>query len=212
MKTDDLIRALAADGAEAPPIGRAFGTRLVPGVILAVCLYSAVLGLRPNLLTALESDPRVFFKIGLMVLLACLIAPLALRLVRPGSKWRGSALSLICVPVLLLAAVGIELSVLPQTDWAPRLIGHNAVLCMISIPLLAVGPLAALLLGMRYGAPTQPALAGAAAGLFAGAIGAALYATHCPDDSPLFVVTWYVLGIAIVTVAGSVIGARLLRW
>jgi hypothetical protein len=83
---------------------------------------------------------------------------------------------------------------------------------MMSIPLLAFAPLSALLASMRYGAPSHPALAGAASGLFAGAIGAALYATHCPDDSPLFVATWYVLGMAIVTVAGSVIGARLLRW
>jgi len=212
MKTDDLIRALTADSGHELPINRIIAMRLVPGVILAVCVYSAVLGLRPHLLTAIESDLRVFFKIGLMVLLVCLVAPLALRLARPGSKWRGAALSLTCVPVLLLAAAGIELFTFPPGDWGSRLMGHNALICVMSIPLLAFGPLAALLWGMRDGAPAQPALAGAVAGLFAGAIGAALYATHCPDDSPLFVVTWYVLGMAIVTAAGSVIGARLLRW
>ncbi|HUI21148.1 MAG TPA: NrsF family protein, partial [Methylocella sp.] len=58
----------------------------------------------------------------------------------------------------------------------------------------------------------RPALAGAAAGLLAGAIGAAFYATHCPDDSPLFVATWYTLAIAFVTAIGAIAGARLLRW
>jgi hypothetical protein len=39
-----------------------------------------------------------------------------------------------------------------------------------------------------------------------------LYALHCPDDSPLFVGIWYVLAAAIVTLAGALCGARLLRW
>jgi len=65
---------------------------------------------------------------------------------------------------------------------------------------------------LRFGAPSRPGLAGTVAGLLAGAIGAALYATHCPDDSPLFVATWYGLGLAIVTAAGAAIGTRLLRW
>jgi hypothetical protein len=75
------------------------------------------------------------------------------------------------------------------------------------VPLL-VGVLAAL----RYGAPTRPRLAGAAAGLLAGGLAATLYAAHCPDDSPLFVVTWYSLAIAMVVIAGSLIGPRVLRW
>ncbi len=53
---------------------------------------------------------------------------------------------------------------------------------------------------------------GAAAGLLAGAIGAALYATHCPDDSPLFVATWYTLAIGFVVGLGALAGSRLLRW
>ena len=52
-------------------------------------------------------------------------------------------------------------------------------------------PLVGALLALRQGAPEHPAFAGAAAGLLAGAIGAACYATHCPDDSPLFVAAWW---------------------
>ena len=84
--------------------------------------------------------------------------------------------------------------------------------CLRSIPFLGFAPLIATLLALRNGAPERPALAGAAAGLFAGAIGAAIYATHCPDDSPLFVAVWYPIAIAFMTALGAMLGARLLRW
>jgi hypothetical protein len=93
-----------------------------------------------------------------------------------------------------------------------RLVGTNAIFCLKSIPFLAAAPLVAVLLALRQGAPEQPALAGAAAGLFAGAIGAACYATHCPDDSPLFVAAWYTLAIGLVAAIGAIAGRRLLRW
>ena len=90
--------------------------------------------------------------------------------------------------------------------------GSNAAFCLKSIPFLAAAPLVAALLALRQGAPENPGLAGAAAGLFAGAIGAAFYATHCPDDSPLFVAAWYSLAIGLVAMAGALAGRRLLRW
>jgi hypothetical protein len=43
-------------------------------------------------------------------------------------------------------------------------------------------------------------------------VGAALYALSCPDDSPLFVATWYSIAIAVVTAASAYIGSRTLRW
>jgi len=50
------------------------------------------------------------------------------------------------------------------------------------------------------------------AGLFSGAVAAAIYAAHCPDDSPLFVALWYSLAIAIVAAAGGIAGRLALRW
>ena len=50
------------------------------------------------------------------------------------------------------------------------------------------------------------------AGLFAGGVAAAIYAAHCPDDSPLFVALWYSLGIAIVALVGGLAGRLALRW
>ena len=78
--------------------------------------------------------------------------------------------------------------------------------------MLSALPLAALLFALRQGAPSRPALTGAVAGLAATGIGATFYASHCTNDSPLFMAAWYVLGTAIVAVAGALLGARLLRW
>ena len=212
MKTGDLIRALAADSeVRAMPPGRALALALIPGVAIALGLHFAILGLRPHLL-ALLGEPRLLFKLCLTFLLVALSGPLVLRLVRPGAGVRRMALLLAIVPALLVAAILAELLAVPAAEWGQRLIGSNAMFCLKTIPFLSAAPLVAVLLALRQGAPEHPALAGAAAGLFAGAIGAALYATHCPDDSPLFVAAWYTLGIGIVAAIGAAAGSRLLRW
>jgi hypothetical protein len=51
-----------------------------------------------------------------------------------------------------------------------------------------------------------------AAGAMAAGIGAAIYALHCPDDSPLFLALWYVMAVTAVILAGRAGGRRLLRW
>ena len=60
--------------------------------------------------------------------------------------------------------------------------------------------------------PLTAACRFAAAGLLAAAAAAALYAFHCFDDSPLFVVTWYGLAALPVIALGAAAGHRLLRW
>ncbi|MGH6796699.1 MAG: NrsF family protein [Methylocella sp.] len=212
MKTADLIRALAADCEVRPmPPGRALALALIPGVAITLGLHFALLGLRPNLLTLL-GEPRLLFKLCLTFLLAALSGALVSRIARPGAGVRRMVLILAIVPTVLVAANLAELVAVPAAEWGQRLIGSNAKFCLESIPFLAAAPLVAALLALRQGAPEHPALAGAAAGLFAGAIGAACYATHCPDDSPLFVAAWYTLAIGIVAAIGALAGARLLRW
>ncbi len=212
MKTGDLIRALAADNElRAMSLGRALALALIPGVAIALGLHFAVLGLRPHLLTLL-GEPRLLFKLCLTLLLAALCGALVSRIARPGADIRRISLMLAIVPALLAAAGLAELLAIPAAEWGQRLVGTNAIFCLKSIPFLAAAPLVAVLLALRQGAPEHPALAGAAAGLFAGAIGAACYATHCPDDSPLFVAAWYTLAIGFVAAIGAAAGRRLLRW
>ena len=212
MKTDDLIRALAADCATRPTsLRRAFATAMIPGLAIAFGLDLAFLGPRPHLQWLL-AEPRFAFKVCLSLLLAALSARLVMRLVKPGAESRRAALLLAIVPALLAAGIAVELLSVPIGLWSQKLIGTNALHCLKSIPMLGLAPLAAILFSLRQGAPEHPALAGAAAGLLAGAIGAAIYATHCPDDSPLFVAVWYTLAITFVTTIGAVAGRRLLRW
>jgi hypothetical protein len=72
--------------------------------------------------------------------------------------------------------------------------------------------LIALLFAMRAGAPQNPRIAGALAGAAAAGIAATLYASNCPDDSPLFVASWYPLATIVVSAVGAFAGDRLLRW
>jgi hypothetical protein len=212
MRTDELIRALAADTASRTlPPRRALCYALVPSTAVAAALFLATLGLRPQILGVL-GEPRFAFKVAIACLLAASAYGLALRIVRPGADLRPAALVVAGVPVLLAAADLAELAVMPAADWGRRLVGSNALVCMVSIPALAAAPLLAVLLALRHGAPDNPTLAGASAGLLAGAIGATLYATHCPDDSPFFVSTWYTLAIGLVVVIGAWCGSRCLRW
>ena len=98
------------------------------------------------------------------------------------------------------------------TVWMPSLFGTTWRGCLVFIPLLSAGPLAAILVALRRGAPTRPALAGAVAGLLAGGIGSFVYAAHCPGDSPLFLGAWYTITILEMAALGALAGSRLLRW
>jgi hypothetical protein len=131
---------------------------------------------------------------------------------RPGGSLAHRGLTLAVAPALLACAAVVELLVLPEGQWTPRLVGHNARFCLTLIPLLSIGPLACLLAALREGAPSSPGQAGAVAGLAASGIAATFYAANCNDDSALFVITWYPIAILIVTAAGYLIGRKLLRW
>lgn len=92
------------------------------------------------------------------------------------------------------------------------MMGHYSAFCLLFVPMLSIAPLAAILYSIRQGAPENPGLAGAVAGLAAGGIAAAIYAWHCPDDSPLFLATWYSIAVMIATAAGFLLGRWMLRW
>jgi hypothetical protein len=212
MQTDQLVHALAADHPTQPaPPGRVLALALAGGVVVAAAMFLGLLGPRGDIMAALAT-PRFLLKFVETGALAATALALALRLMRPGAPTSRAALGLAAAPGILLLAVIAELMLIPPEAWAARLVGANARICMTFIPVLALPLLAAALLALRHGAPTRPALTGAVAGLLAGGLAATLYAAHCPDDSPLFVATWYTLAIALSALAGALVGARFLRW
>ena len=212
MRTDDLIRVLTADPElEETPLALTLVYGLLPGIVVSIALYGVLLGPRPHL-AELFSEPRILFKILYPLALFACAGPLALQLARPTGDARALVGLLVLWLLVLAAAVGIELLVLPPDLWRARLIGHNAAFCLVMIPSFAAAPLVGALIALHRGAPKNPSLAGAGAGLLAGAFAASLYATHCPDNSPLFVATWYVLAVLVVMAVGAIAGSRALRW
>jgi hypothetical protein len=211
MKTEKLIDALVADRATpAKPMRWVLAAALLAGGLVSLVLFLATLGVRADIGPALGTW-RFELKVGLVLLALGLAFSLCIALSRPVAPTHPGRrlLPLAALAVLLIA---IELLVLPTTSWASRLVGSNALVCLVAIPTLAIVPLAAVLAILRLGAPASPALAGGAAGLLAAAAAATLYAFHCFDDSPLFVVTWYALAALPVIALGAAAGHRLLRW
>ncbi len=210
MKTDSLIDAMVADRTPRAPLRRTLIAALAAGGLVSLLVFFAALGIRVDIESALATW-RFDLKIVLVLVALALAFSLCLALSRPVSTGR-AGLRLLPLAVLATAAVGIEVAILPGAAWAGRLIGTNALICLAAIPLLAAAPLVAVLAILRTAAPASPALAGAAAGLLAATAGAALYAFHCFDDSPLFVVTWYSLAAIPVVGLGAFAGHRFLRW
>jgi hypothetical protein len=211
MKTEELIRALAADGSRpVTPIGRTLLRALGVGALLSITLFLLVLHPRSDIGRALLTLP-FDFKLAVVACLAVASAVFlsyaALPAASAGQRWL-----LYLAPVSLAAGVLVELATTPAGSWSERLIGHNAVHCLSLIPLLSMPSLACLFFALRRAAPLRPPLAGAAAGLVSGGVGATLYALTCPDDSPLFVATWYTIAIGVVATASALGGSRWLRW
>lgn len=211
MKTDDLIKMLSQDAAVTTNVARAIGWAIVGGTLIAGLGFFAVIGFRPDIAQALETV-RFVFKFVVTISLAIAAIGMVLRIARPGVPLNGWGWALAAAPILLGAAVLIELSVTPETVWAVKMVGTNARNCLTVIPVLSIGPLVGLFLALKQGAPTRPGLAGALSGLASSAIAATFYASNCPDDSPLFVVTWYPIAVGIVVLVGYVAGTRLLKW
>jgi hypothetical protein len=211
MKTEKLIDALVADRATpAKPMRWALAAALLAGGLVSLALFLASLGVRADIQPALGTW-RFELKVGLVLLALGLAFSLCIALSRPVMPAHPGR-RLLPLAALAALAVAIELLALPSASWTSRLVGSNALVCLVAIPTLAIVPLAAVLAMLRSGAPASPARAGGAVGLLAAAAAAALYAFHCFDDSPLFVVTWYGLAALLVIALGAVAGHRLLRW
>lgn len=211
MDTNELVRSLAADhGWRMRPVGTVLAAALALSLPVAAAMFLGALGVRPDFMAA-TANPFFVLKFVVMLALAAASIALAVRLARPAVPIRKVSW-LLAVPFgVLVAGIVADLALPQSSAWTARLIGSNALVCVTAIPALALPLLVAALIGLRHGAATRPMLAGAAAGLTAGAIAATFYAAHCIDDSPLFVATWYALALGLVALVGALAGRRVLR-
>ena len=208
MRTDDLIRAMAADTVRPDAVlGRLIGLPLA--LMLSFAGLWLWLGPRADLWLALQ-DPVSAMRIVLTLALGGLALWAVLRLARPGARvvmWPLAVVAGVAAALWGAAYVSVPAEALGMAIQGKTMLG-----CLTAIPLLAVLPTGVMVYALRAGAPTRPALAGAVAGLAGGGLAAAIYALHCTEDSPLFFVTWYgtaVLGVAAIS---ALIGGRVLRW
>lgn len=212
METEQLIRTLAADNAyRGRPVRFALALALLAAAPVSVAMFLAEMGVRPDVMTAMHNP---FFGLKFVETLALAISAIAvsLHLSRPEASLKGWAW-LLLIPVGILAAGLLSEMMIPQrVPMMTRLIGSNSRVCVVAIPLMSLPLLAGALIGLRHGASTRPAVTGAIAGLLSAGLAATLYASHCTDDSPLFVATWYPIATALVTAIGAIAGSKVLRF
>ncbi|WP_213736682.1 DUF1109 domain-containing protein [Bradyrhizobium sp. dw_411] len=212
METEQLIRTLAADNAHrARPVGLVLMLALLSAAPISLAMFFVILGMRPDVMTAMHNP---FFDMKFVVTLALAISAIAvsLHLSRPEASLRGWGWLLLIPAGILALEIGGEMMMPQRLPMMTRLIGNNSRVCMTAIPLLSLPLLAAALVGLRRGAPTRPAVAGAIAGMLSAGLAATLYASHCTDDSPLFVATWYTIATALMATLGGLVGSRVLRF
>lgn len=213
MNTDTLIHSLSADLRPVPrnAVGRRIGMGLIAGGIGTILLIGWWLGFRPDFDVAMRG--YIFWMKWLYTgsLAACAIVATT-QLARPepvNMRW----LWVLAVPMALLATVGLlEMMQVPSSQWFAMWLGRSWDVCPTIVLRLSIPIFIGLLWSYRRLAPTRLRLAGAVAGLTAGALAATLYCLHCPESSAIFVLTWYSLGIALAAAIGALIGPRLLRW
>jgi len=213
MRTDELVSLLATgEGTvERNVVASRYAAAIVLGLVAASLLMLGLLGVRADLAVAIRL-PMFWGKLGYAGCLAAASLMAVLRLSRPGARldWVPTALA---APVLLMwALAAIALADAEPALRAGLLFGATWAKCPFLIAMLSVPVFAATLWAMRGLGPTRLRLAGAAAGLLSGTVGALVYSLHCKELEAPFIGTWYLLGMLIPAAVGALLGRRMLTW
>ena len=213
MRTEELIQLLATDVGPVPAraIERRFALASVAGIAGAGVLMAAVFGLRPDLAQTMEL-PMFWVKLVFTAALAAAGMALLRRMARPGMAVGGAAAWLAVPPLVLWAMALWALSQAQPVERLPLILGSTWRSCPFNIALLSIPAFVASFWALKGAAPTRLAWAGAGAGLLSGALGALVYALHCPEMATPFLAVWYLAGMALPTALGAFLGPRLLRW
>jgi hypothetical protein len=212
MKTDDLINMLANGDTRAPALPtRRILALLSGGVFTSFVLMTLMLGMRSNMGEVLAL-PAFWMKFLFSLALACIAWRLSARLALPGRR-TGMIALLLALPLAVIWSIAAMSLMQAEPETRGELFwGSTWRVCPLLIATLSAPIFIAVLRAMRELAPTRLRLAGAAAGLAAGATAAAVYCLHCQELTAPFVGFWYVLGMLIPTALGALIGPRALRW
>jgi hypothetical protein len=174
---------------------RALYLAVTAGGIAAVGVMLATVGPRPHLGSPSHLEWSVV-KLCFALSIVGTATPVLLQSARPGTEAR--ALSVL-LPILIVGVAAlVALPLAGLAAWKDMLLGtasESPVRCLLCIIGFGVIPLLALMYVLREGAPTQPSLCGALAGMVAGGAGAAAYSVACLTDTIPFIAVWYVAGL-----------------
>ena len=205
--TRTLIRRLAGE-----PLPAARMRRRAPSLAVGIAGLLAfgqvlLLGLRPDLATALAGiGGQKIFAGGVMALCAAIAC---MEAARPDARaWFGAWL----LPGLLAFAAPALLSDTALPAAASLLLDPAGPVCFTTIVAIALLPLAALLMGLRIGAPGSPLAAGLAAGALSGGLASCAYALHCTADTTSVASFWYPAAVVAASLLGGLAGSRWLAW
>lgn len=213
MNTDEFINLLSTGipPAKEAPAARRFAVAIIVASIGSLILMLRVFGLRPDLSTA--SHSLLFWaKLAFPIIVGVGSLLAAARLSRPGAKV-GAGWTVTTTPIALVWLSGLWIvATTASGSRLPAMLGHSWRSCPFNILLLSAPGIAAILWAVRGLAPTRLRLAGAISGLSASSIATVAYCLHCPEMNPAFWSIWYVLGMALPAVLGTLIGPKMLRW
>jgi len=211
MRTSELIAALAAQDA-APVKPAAAVPRLIPaalvGAAVALLALLITLGLEPAVAAGWFWMKAGY---GLAAALAGLL--LLIPLARPGARVGLAGLGVLAIAIAAMSMMAMHQAMrAPPGDAVAVWMGSTWKVCPWRIAGLAIPIWLALAFALRRLAPTRLALTGAAAGLMAGGLAAAVYGLWCHESAAPFVALWYSVGVGMAALVGAAAGRRLLRW
>lgn len=213
MKTNDLVEVLSKNVEAVDPgrVVRELVAAVVVGTLAVLGFVLITRGIRADV-HDLHALAFLLLKLGFAVGVVIWGSVYLVRLARPGGEAKATILrgTWPLIGIALLAA--LSLIAAPMWHWHSMAVGDGWLECLISIPLIAIVPFAVVVWVLRRMAPTNLTRAGALAGLVAGGTSAMGYALHCTGDSLPFIALWYGGTIALCTLAGAMLGPRLLRW
>lgn len=212
MRTEDLVKNLAANAAPVTPLPSPH-IRMLIWLSISVAyamLVVIVVGLRPDI-DAKLADPRFLVEITSAFLVSMLAAYAAFSAECPGSPlWERFA------PV---PAIFLWLASLGGGCWQAWIQNGPAGLtitpdlhCFPSIVLIGIVPGILILAMIRRGAPIAPLTTVALAMLAAGALGAATLRLFHTQDASIMVLIWQFGSVAVLAALGGLLGRQFLSW
>lgn len=212
MRTEDLIRELAADGRPVRRLAPWLRRVALWAFVAAACAVGVIgsVGSRRDLAQVMWRGPFVFEALLLMVT-AISAAAGALIVSVPGAE-RSKLVR--WVPVVAGAGallwVAGELAVVMAAGEGARIL--PAWWCIQRTLLVALVPGILLFAMVGRGAPLRAAWAGLLALLATSALGVLGTNIMCSVDRPMHVLLWHVGPMALLAAAGAFIGASLFDW